>query len=247
MTRTAILSDIHGNAIALRAVVAELDAEGLERVVCLGDVCQGGPEPAACVDVLAERGWPTVLGNADAFVLDASSAEGSSEAISERQLEVRQWTHDRLGAERHLVVTAYAPTVEHELGDGRTLRGCHATPESFDAVVLPSAPEDEFRAAFGGTGADVVACGHIHLPYVRRIGKTIVLNPGSVGLGYDHEQAPETIRFDPWAAWAVVSTGDGRFSMDFRRTPFDAAAVAQSHRASDMPHAEEYARAWERR
>ena len=82
--RTAILSDVHGNAIALRAVVEELDAERIERVVCLGDVCQGGPEPEACVDLLAERGWPTVLGNADAFVLDAASAEGSSEAISER-------------------------------------------------------------------------------------------------------------------------------------------------------------------
>jgi predicted phosphodiesterase len=242
--RTAILSDIHGNAIALRAVVAELDAEGLERVVCLGDVCQGGPEPATCVDVLAERGWPTVLGNADAFVLDPSSAEGSSEAISERQLEVRQWSYDRLGSERHKAIANYAPTVEHELGDGRTLLGCHATPESFDAVVLPSAPEDEFRAAFGGTGADVVACGHIHLPYVRRMGKTIVLNPGSVGLGYDHEQDTDDVRFDAWAAWAVVTTVGGRLSIDFRRTPFDARAVADAHVSSGMPHGERYADGW---
>lgn len=244
MTRTAILSDIHGNAIALRAVVAELDAEGLERVVCLGDVCQGGPEPAPCVDVLAERGWPTVLGNADAFVLDPSSAEGSSEAITERQLEVRQWTYDRLGPSLRDLVAAYAPTVVHDLGDGRTLLGCHATPAAYDPVVFPSAPEEEFRAAFGGTGADVVACGHIHLPYVRRIGTSIVLNPGSVGLGYDHEQDTEVVRFDPWAAWAVVTTGGGRLSIDLRRTPFDARAVADVHVSSGMPHGAEYAKGW---
>ncbi len=73
-----------------------------------------------------------------------------------------------------------------------------------------------------------------------------MLNPGSVGLGYDHEQDPEAIRFDPWAAWAVVSTGGGRLSVDFRRTPFDVSAVVEAHRASGMPHAEEYAESWAR-
>jgi predicted phosphodiesterase len=246
VTRTAILSDVHGNALALRAVVAELDAEGLDRVVCLGDLSQGGPEPAECVDLVAERDWPTVLGNADAFVLDPATGEGSPEAISERQLAVRSWTYERLGAERRTLIESYAPTVERELGDGLTLLGCHATPASFDEIVLPSAPEEEYRSAFGGTGADFVACGHIHLPYVRRIGATTVLNPGSVGLSYDHEQDAETMRFDPWAAWAVVGTDGGRLSLEFRRTPFDGDAVAGAHRASGMPHGEEYALAWTR-
>jgi predicted phosphodiesterase len=244
--RTAILSDIHGNAIALRAVVADLDADGIEHVVCLGDVCQGGPEPEACVDLLQERGWPTVLGNADAFVLDASTAEGSTEAVSTRQLEVRQWTYDRLGSSRHEAIAGYAPTISADLGDGRTLLGCHAVPADYDSVVLPVAPEDEFRAAFGSTGADVVACGHIHLPYVRRIGPGLVLNPGSVGLGYDHEQDADAVRFDAWASWVVVSSRDGRLSLDFRRTPFDAQAVAEAHVSSGMPHGNEYARAWAR-
>lgn len=244
VTRTAILSDVHGNGVALRAVVAELDLEALDRVVCLGDVCQGGPEPDYCVDLVAERGWPTVLGNADDFVLDPASAEGSSEAVTERQLAVREWTFERLGRKRHELLARYAPTVERDLGGGLTLLGCHATPSSYEDVVLPSAPEDEYRAAFAGTGADLVACGHIHLPYLRRIGSTLVLNPGSVGLGYDHEQEASSVRFDPWAAWVVVGVDSGRLSIEFRRTPFDAEAVADAHRASGMPYGEEYARSW---
>jgi predicted phosphodiesterase len=244
--RTAILSDIHGNAIALRAVLEELDADGIERAVCLGDVCQGGPEPNACVDLLGERGWPTVLGNADAFVLDPSTAESGSETVSERQLQVRRWAYDRLGSSRRDGIASYAPTISADLGDGRTLLGCHAIPADYDSVVLPGAPEDEFRAAFGGTGADLVACGHIHLPYVRRIGATLVLNPGSVGLGYDHEQDADSVRFDPWASWVVASAHNGRLSLDFRRTPFDAQAVADAHLSSGMPHGDEYARAWAR-
>lgn len=194
--------------------------------------------------IFSPSGWPVVLGNADAFVLDPATAESSTEVVTERQLAVRQWAFDRLGVVRREIIAAYEPTVRLELGDGRTLHACHATPESYDPIVFPSAPEVEFRAAFGGTGADVVACGHIHLPYVRRIGETLVLNPGGVGLGYDHEADEATLRFDPWAAWAVVSVGGGRLSVELRRTPFDAEAVAAAHRTSGMPYGDEYARSW---
>ena len=240
-TRTAILSDVHGNAVALRAVMAELDDEGIDRAFCLGDVCQGGPEPETCVDLFAGRGWPVVLGNADAFVLDAADGEGPPEELSEQLLVVRKWTHDRLGPARLAIVAGYAPTIRQELGGGLTFLGCHATPRSYDPVVLPTAPEDEFRAAFAGTGAGLLACGHIHLPYVRRIGETLVLNPGSVGLGYDH--AEET-RFDPWASWSVVATDGDRFSLEFRRTPFDVDAVVDAYRVSEIPFGEESTRSW---
>ena len=244
MTRTAILSDVHGNAVALRAVLAELDADGIERGVCLGDVCQGGPEPGECVGLLAERGWPVVLGNADAFVLDSTHGEGPAEELSDRLLAVRKWSLERLGDTGRRVVASYQSTVEVDLGSGKTFLGCHATPASYGPVVFPTAPEDEFRVAFGGTGADIVGCGHIHLPYVRRIGETLVLNPGSVGLGYDHEQNEDSMRFDPWASWAVVSTDRDRLSIELRRTPFDIAAVVATYRAGGIPYTDESTLSW---
>jgi predicted phosphodiesterase len=244
LTRTAIFSDVHGNAVALRAVLAELDAEGIEQAVCLGDVCQGGPQPEACVDLLAERGWPVVLGNADAFVLDPAHGEGAPEKLTDRLLAVRAWSYERLGPAGRRIVAGYEPTVEVDLRSGKTFLGCHATPASYDPVVFPTAPEDEFRAAFGGTDADVVGCGHIHLPYLRRIGETLVMNPGSVGLGYDQAQDEDSMRFDPWAAWAVAATDGDRLSVEFRRTPFDAAAVVEAYRASGAPYADEGTRGW---
>ena len=244
MTRTAILSDIHGNAVALRAVLGELEAEHIDRAVCLGDVCQGGSEPDTCVDLLRERGWPVVLGNADAFVLDPGQGEGPVEELDERLLTVREWSFEQLGPARREVVGRYAPTVELDLGSGRTLLGCHAVPASYDPVVLPTASEEDFRAAFGGTSADVVGCGHIHLQYLRRVGEALVMNPGSVGLGYDHEQDEATLRFDPWASWAVVATVGGRVSVEFRRTPFDVEAVVGALRDCGIPFADESMRSW---
>jgi diadenosine tetraphosphatase ApaH/serine/threonine PP2A family protein phosphatase len=225
-------------------VLAELDADGIELGVCLGDVCQGGPEPAECATLLAERGWPVVLGNADAFVLDSAQGEGPAEELSDRLLAVREWSFERLGDTGRRVVASYRPTVEVDLGSDATFFGCHATPASYDPVVFPTASEGEFRAAFGGTGADMVGCGHIHLPYLRRIGETLVMNPGSVGLGYDHERDEASMRFDPWASWAVVFTDGGRLSVEFRRTPFEAGAVVAAYRASGIPYGDESTGSW---
>ena len=71
--RTALVSDIHGNGVALRAVLDDLDRQEIDRVVCLGDVAQGGPEPVEVLDAVRDRDWRVVMGNADAFLLDPES------------------------------------------------------------------------------------------------------------------------------------------------------------------------------
>ncbi len=67
--RTAVISDIHGNCVALDAVLADLQAHPVDQVACLGDAIQGGPQPAKVAARLRELGWPVVMGNADAWLL----------------------------------------------------------------------------------------------------------------------------------------------------------------------------------
>jgi predicted phosphodiesterase len=240
--RTAIFSDTHGNAVALRAVLAELRVEGIEQAVCLGDVAQGGPEPGACLDLLAELGCPVVMGNADAFVLDPSTAK--EEPVTERQLAVRDWTLAQLTEGQRAFMASFPPTVEVELGDGRTLLAFHGTPRSNEELVFPTTPEAEYRERLGELRHDLVAGGHIHLPYVRRIGAAQFVNPGSVGLGYDHEQDESDLRFDPWASYAVVTTGGGGLRIELRRVPFDVEAVIRSIADGGNPNGDELIRAW---
>ena len=231
--RVALVSDVHGNAAALETVLADLDRDPPDAVVCLGDLIQGGPDPARCIDLVRERAWPVVMGNADAFVLDEASAATGVEAVSERQLAQRAWTLEQLDDERRAFVERFAPTIELALG-GLTLLACHAVPASFDPVVLPATPEEEFRAHLEGIDADVVAAGHVHLQFVRRRGATLWVNPGSVGLSYDHEQPEDDFRFDPWAAYGLVVTAEeaaacGRVSAASRSTS------TRSSRASSPP------------
>ena len=93
--RLALLSDQHANDVAFRAALEDVERLGVEEIVCLGDVAQGGTEPAQTLDRLAALGCETVLGNADAALLEVPT--DSPEPITERFLEVREWTLEQHG------------------------------------------------------------------------------------------------------------------------------------------------------
>jgi predicted phosphodiesterase len=240
--KTALVSDLHGNAVALETVAAEIERSRIDQVVCLGDALQGGPEPARALELLRRLAWPVVLGNADAFLVDPS-ADGSAEEVTERQLAARAWSVERLGADGLAWIEALPPIVEVDLGGGRRLLACHGSPGSYDDLIFPHTPEKDFRELLGGVDADVVAGGHTHLQFVRRRGATLFVNPGSAGLSYDHEQPEDDFRLDPWAAYAVIAS-DGSFSVELGRIPLDVEAVAAAYHESGHPEAEEWASRW---
>jgi predicted phosphodiesterase len=239
--RTAVVSDIHGNSVALEALVGDLERDPVDQVICLGDVAQGGPQPAEVIDRLQELGWAIVLGNADAFLLDP---DASREPTTPALLETRAWSVEQLGPERLDVIRGFRPTIGVELGGGHTLLAFHGSPGDYDDVMLPSLPEEEFRAFVEGHDASVLAGGHVHLQYLRRLGSSLFVNPGSVGLGYDHEQPREAFTFDPWASYAVVATEEGTLEVSFRRVAFDPREVMRAIQESGMPIDEERLDGW---
>lgn len=237
---TAVFSDIHGNLVALEAMLDDLAQRPADRLVCLGDALQGGPQPLECAERIAALGCPVVLGNADAFLL---TLDLEDEPVNAEQLEVAHWSRERLGARGLGLIRGYAPTVDVDLGDGRKLLACHGSPASYNEILLPSTPEEQLRAALEGVDADVVAGGHVHMQWTRPIAHRTFLNPGSVGLAYDHEQPEGDVRFEPTAEYALVSE---RLELELRRIPFDAQAVVRAVEESRRPHSEEYLRGWGR-
>ena len=105
--RLALLSDQHGNDVAFRAALEDVERLGPEQVVCLGDVVQGGSEPAQTLNRLAAIGCETVLGNADAFLLEVPG--DSPEPVTDQQLEVREWTLSQLDASHLQQIRSFAP------------------------------------------------------------------------------------------------------------------------------------------
>jgi predicted phosphodiesterase len=237
VTRVALISDMHGNAVALDAVLGELAREHFDEIVCLGDVAQGGPQPVGVVDRLRELGWRCVFGNSDEFLF---TLESRIEPVTERVRAIGEWSREQLGEERLEFLQSFERTVELDL-EGRRLVCCHATPTSNEDVVLPETPREEIARALGD--ADVVACGHVHLQWFRRVDRRLWLSVGSVGLVYEHKEPLDEQPFDPWAEYAVVTADGGRLAVEFRRVPFDVEALLRA--AASMPD-EQYARMWKR-
>ena len=237
--RLALISDQHGNDAAFRAVLADVERLDSGAIVCLGDVVQGGTEPAQTLGRLAALGCETVLGNADAFLLEVPA--DSPEPVTERQLEVREWTLSQLSSSHLEQMRAFAPVVRREL-DAVPLLLFHGSPRSYDDVLLPEGG-DEALEPFLGHEAALMAGGHTHLQWSRRIGDALYVNPGSVGISYDRF-APDPPPLRPVAEWALVTVTNGTVAVELRQVPYPAEDVQAASKRSGRPYADEWAAQW---
>jgi putative phosphoesterase len=234
--RTAVISDIHGNCVALDAVLEELRAEQPDQMVCLGDVAQGGPQPKDCVDRVRELACPVVMGNTDYFLV--SDAKVSAEETTDATVEVAKWTLSQLSPEDIRLMEGFRPTVELPIGGKADLLCFHGSPSSFDDVILPETDEDEFQKMVGDYSSFVLTGGHTHLQQLRRIGDSFFFNPGSVGLAYNRHQDPADYHFDPWAEYAILNSEDSHLRIEMRRVPFDVARYIDVIKSSGLPYGE---------
>lgn len=241
--RVGLISDMHGNAVGLDAVLAEFEREPVDQIVALGDVAQGGAQPAGVVDRLRVLGCRCVFGNSDEFLLTLEAdvtGEELDEEARERLLRRGEWSREQLGPERLELLRSFEPVVAVDV-DGERLVCCHATPESNIEVVLPETPRDRVATLVGDAAA--VVGGHVHLQWLRRLGVRFWACAGSVGLAYEHVDPEPLQPFEPWAEYAVVTGAPLR--IEFRRVPFDVGAVDHAIRESGMPDADRFAAQWQ--
>jgi predicted phosphodiesterase len=231
--RLALVSDQHGNDVAFRAALEDVERLGVQEVVCLGDVVQGGAEPAQTLDRLAALGCETVLGNADAFLLEIP--DDSPEPVTERQLEVRDWTLSQLSPSHVEQIRSFAPVVHREL-DGVSLLLFHGSPRSYDDVLLPELGGQALEP-FLGHDAALLAGGHTHLQWTRRIGDALYVNPGSVGVSYDRHHDPPVFR--PLAEWALVTVANSGVGIEFRQVPYAIEDFRAAAQRSGRPYADD--------
>lgn len=231
MTRLAVLSDCHGNLVALEATLAAIRATAPDAILVAGDLALNGPDPAGCVDALRAleaEGALIVAGNTDVAVADFDYGaafpqypDGPPDAIR----YAAEWAHDALGPER--VDWLRRLPVERRLRDGDTLvLVVHASPGSQTAGFDPVLDAAVVYERAAGTDARVLCVGHTHLPEVRDLGWKVVVNDGSAGWVFDG---------DPTASWALVDVAGGEVTTELRRTPFDALGVANAISSRGLP------------
>jgi predicted phosphodiesterase len=201
--RIAVLSDVHGNAVALDACLARLDRLDVDERVFLGDVVGYLPEEVACLRALRAEGFACQQGNHEAMLLagDGGDPVYRHEAAA-----------SRLGADGIRALAAW-PVARAMERDGRRILFVHGAPDDpLEGYVYPDAD----LSGWDALPYDAVFMGHTHRPFARRAGDVLVANAGSVGLPRDAGGL---------ASFAVYDTGTGECA--HVRVPFDAGEVAR--------------------
>jgi putative phosphoesterase len=243
--RVALLSDIHGNLLALEAVLTALKQEAADQIVCLGDVAIFGPQPGETLARIRALRCPVVMGNTDAWALDPQP-HPLRNADSPRFNDVEFWGAAQLTADDLAFIRTFQPIVQLTLDNDITLLCYHGSPRSYHDVILGTTPDDELRVMFSGFTATAMAGGHTHTPMLRRLETTTVLNPGSVGLPFERLPGSQATRNPPWAEFVIVEWRDAGLQIKFCRTPINVAAVIKTVMESAMPHAEWWLQGWRR-
>jgi predicted phosphodiesterase len=239
----ALISDIHGNLVALEAVLASIQASRIGQIVCLGDVATSGPQPREVIEKLRKMDIPIAMGNMDAWMLDPKPHAYRDED-TRRITEIELWGAEQLAPSDISFLRTFPPRIEVPLSSDVNLLCVHASPRSDSDQILATTPDDELERMLAGCRATVVAGGHTHTQMLRRFRETTVINPGSVGLPIERSSLTGEVRSPPWAEYAVVGLEDGKLRIEFRRVPFDVGALVQTARASGMPHAEWWISNW---
>lgn len=240
--KLALIADIHGNLVALRTALADIERHAPDALVCLGDVAASGPRPAECIRQLSAVGALVVQGNSDGWLATPPELAGPSAPYEEVQ-DIDAWCRAKLGDAETALLREYAPHIELPLDDQHALFACHGSPRSFDEPMRSTTPADDLSAMLSGIDADLVAAGHTHQAMVRRHERFLVVNPGSVGMPIEY-RADGAVRNPPWAEYAIVTADGGRLGVTLHRAPLDVQAVADDVHESGMPHADWWLKDW---
>ena len=232
VTRIAVLSDVHGNSVALEAVLAEIKRERPDFVLVAGDLVLNGPDPNGAIDALRALeadGGIIVSGNTDIAVGDfdyGSAFPQYQDGVPETVTAAAEWAHDELGDDQLAWLRRLPAERRIRAGDDQLVLVVHASPGSqtrgFDQALDANIIFE--RAA--ATDARVICVGHTHIPEVRDLGFKVIVNAGSAGYVFDG---------DPTASWAMVTIEGETVDAVIRRTEFDVMAVANAISARGLP------------
>ncbi|MDZ7704859.1 MAG: metallophosphoesterase family protein [Trueperaceae bacterium] len=242
----AIISDVHGNLSALDAVLEDIDRAGCERIVCLGDVANFGPQPQETLHRVRTLGIPVVRGNTDEYLLRQRTADDVTKVNDDtpRFLAIENWCAAQMDEADRAYLQALPKTVGVEVGGLEPLC-CHGSPRSHSDIIVATTPDDTLGHYLAGVTATLVASGHSHAPLLRRYRDKLFVNPGSVGLPYEILPNGDA-RNPPWAEYALLRVVDRHPRIEFRRVPYDIQPVIAAAYEHDMPFADWWTEGWRR-
>ena len=222
--RLAVISDVHGNALALDAVLADIARQGVDAILCLGDNVSGPVDPAGAAERLMGIGGLSVRGNHDRWTVDLSLAgSGSVDAFARSQMSPAQ-----------LGWLAALPASAVHAG---SVFLCHGTPDDDEATWLDNfhisrtttlPDEAQVAALAGALDHEIMLCGHTHIARsVRLLDGRLIVNPGSVGM--------QLVIGSPDARYGIIERRAAGWQTSLLAVPYDHVEAARLAAANGFP------------
>lgn len=233
--RVAVLSDIHGNLPALEAVLADMVERGpFDATVVAGDLVWAGPWPGEVVDRIRDLGVVTIQGNTDAF-LGHEPEDPPQDKNEAHFAPLRIWCADRLGPER--VAYLLGLPFSHRIvpAAGHDLLVVHANPVDQERPISPymsDADLDELLGPAQDCNWEVLAFGHLHIPYHKHWRDRLLVDASSVGLPMDGDHR---------AAYAILAWDGTAWQIEHPRVPYAVPVVVREMQTGGMPRGKHFA------
>lgn len=227
--RLAFLGDIHGNLPALQAVLAHLEQQSPDAVYLLGDLVNRCPWSGEVLDLLADRGWPSIYGNHDLVISRLHTPDIRPPFDERSRFPVMYWTWDRLTPDHIRLLYELPDELPLALPAAPPIRLLHGLPGNPFVGVYPESDEGQISPLFDTFPEPVIISGHTHRPLNRQIGGKRFLNPGSVGLPYNGDPRAQYMTLD-----LIADTAAPRWQPAFHRIAYDTGQVVDGFHASGM-------------
>lgn len=226
--RIAVISDIHSNILALKAVLEDIDQRQVDTVVCAGDLVGYAPFPDEVIDLLREKEIICVMGNYDDAVGNARLVCGcdfkdaKAQELGERSIA---WTREHV-SEENKEFLRNLPTEIHFKAGKYNVKFVHGSPRRLNEYLCEDISDEYLKELLFESNADVLVCGHTHIPYHKTLDSDKhVINAGSVG---------KPKHGDPQSVYALVEI-DKNVKVEFQKVSYEFESVARYIEASGLP------------
>lgn len=216
--RVAVLADIHGNLPALEAVMEDIKRQAPDFIVAAGDLALRGAHPAETVDLLEHECDCLIMGNTDAYLAGLYLA-GAYRERDHWKTELLEWTRAQLGPQRLKLLGGLPFSKRYSPRRGQDLFVCHANPRNLEESLEPTLDEATIRRLIAHVDAAAIAFGHLHFPYRRRVGRTLIADVASAGIPRDGDLRP---------TWGLFSWTPRGWRVQLRRVRYAVRKATQA-------------------
>lgn len=224
----AVISDIHGNVIALEAVLHDIMCREADLIFCLGDLVGYGAFPNEVIEVIRRNRIPTIMGNYDdgvGYDREECGCAYKDPRMAELGRVSLAWTKTQVTSENKSYLQGLLHRLEFTLYNQQVLL-VHGSPRRLNEYLFEDRPDESLLRIMTAENATFLCCGHTHLPYVKNLNRRFLINPGSVGKPKDG---------DPRSAYALLTLETALVGAEIIRVEYDVGAAAKAIESAGLP------------